>query len=46
MQSQKQQKNLFVSKANHSVSQESVYAPKSNDEEAEVKRFYEDLQTF
>ena len=36
--------SLFVSKANHSVSQESVYAPTSNDEEAEVKWFYEDLQ--
>ena len=32
----------FVYKANHSVIQ--VYAPTSNAEEAEVERFYEDLQ--
>ena len=34
--------SLFVSKANHTVIQ--VYAPTSNAEEAEVERFYEDLQ--
>ena len=34
--------SLFISKANHSISQ--VYAPTSNVEEAEVERFYEDLQ--
>ena len=33
--------SLFISKANHSVSQ---YAPASNAEEAEVEQFYEDLQ--
>ena len=33
--------SLFVSKANHSIQ---VYAPTSNAEEAEVERFYEDLQ--
>ena len=33
---------LFVSKANHSISQ--AYAPTSNAEEAEVEQFYEDLQ--
>ena len=38
--------SLFVSKANHSISHLSnqVYAPTSNAEEAEVERFYEDLQ--
>ena len=37
--------SLFVSKANPSVSQLSKsYAPTSNTEEAEVERFYEDLQ--
>ena len=34
--------SLFVSKANHSISQ--VYAPTRNAEEAEVERFHEDLQ--
>ena len=34
--------SLFVSKANHSVTE--VYAPTSNAEEAEVEWFYEDLQ--
>ena len=34
--------SLFVTKANHSISQ--VYAPTNNAEEAEVERFYEDLQ--
>ena len=33
---------LFISKANHSISQ--VYAPTRNAEEAEVERFHEDLQ--
>ena len=32
------------SKANHSISQQSVYAPTSNAEEAEVEWFHEDLQ--
>ena len=37
--------SLFVSKANHSISQKiQVYAPTSNAEEAEVERFYEDRQ--
>ena len=37
--------SLFVSKANHSISQWSKsYAPTSNAEEDEVERFYEDLQ--
>ena len=36
--------SLFVSKANHSISQITNHAPTSNAEEAEVKRFYEDLQ--
>ena len=37
--------SLFISKANHSISQLiQVYAPTSNGEEAEVERFYEDLQ--
>ena len=37
--------SLFVSKANHSISRViQVYAPTSNAEEAEVERFYEDLQ--
>ena len=40
--------SLFVSKANHSISPSNpviqVYAPTSNTEEAEVERFYEDLQ--
>ena len=35
---------LFISKANHSVSVIQVCAPTSNAEEAEVERFYEDLQ--
>ena len=34
--------SLFISKANHSISQ--VSAPTSNAEEAAVERFYEDLQ--
>ena len=36
--------SLFVSKANHSIIQLSIYAPTSNAEETEVKWFYEDLQ--
>ena len=44
MQSQKRQNDLFVSKANHSISVIQVYAPTSNAEETEVERFYEDLQ--
>ena len=37
--------SLFISKANHSIiTVIQVYAPTSNAEEAEVKRFYEDLQ--
>ena len=34
--------SLFVSKANHSISQ--AYAPTTNAEEAEVEQFYDDLQ--
>ena len=45
MQSQKWQNDLFVSNANHSnITIIQVYAPTSNAEEAEVERFYEDLQ--
>ena len=36
--------SLFLSKANHSISQWSIYALASNAEEAEVEWFYEDLQ--
>ena len=36
--------SLFVSKANHSITVIQVYVPTSNAEEAEVERFYEDLQ--
>ena len=36
--------SLSVSKANHSITVIQVYAQTSNAEEAEVKRFYEDLQ--
>ena len=37
--------SVFISKANHSVSMViQVYTPTSNAEEAEVERFYEDLQ--
>ena len=37
--------SLFVSKANHSIiSVIQAYAPTSNAEEAEVERFYENLQ--
>ena len=39
--------SLFISKANHSISQWfQVYAPTSNAEEAEVEWFSEDLQDF
>ena len=34
----------FIAKANHSISVIQVYTPTSNAEEAEVERFYEDLQ--
>ena len=45
MQSQKQQNDLFVSKANQfSITVIQVYAPTSNAEEAEVEQFYEDVQ--
>ena len=45
MQSQKQQNDLFVSKANQfNITVIQVYAPTSNAEEAEVEQFYEDLQ--
>ena len=36
--------SLFISKANHSISVIQAYDPTSNTEEAEVERFYEDLQ--
>ena len=36
--------SLFVSKAIHLITVIQVYAPTSNAEEAEVERFYEDLQ--
>ena len=46
MQSQKRQRALFVSKANqvYVIQVIQLYAPTSNAEEAEVERFYEDLQ--
>ena len=34
----------MVSKANHSIAQQSKYVPTSDAEEAEIKWFYEDLQ--
>ena len=37
--------SLFVSEANHSVSVIQVYAPTTNVEEAEIKHFYDDMQT-
>ena len=37
--------SLFVSEANHSVSVIQVYAPTTNVEEAEIKNFYDDMQT-
>ena len=36
--------SLFVSKAKHSISVIQVYTPATNAEEAEVERFYENLQ--
>ena len=36
--------SLFISKANHYITVIQVYALTSNVEEAEVERFYEDLQ--
>ena len=36
--------SLFISKANHSITVTQAYALTSNAEEAEVERFYEDLQ--
>ena len=36
--------SLFISKANHSISVIQAYAPTMNNEEAEVKQFYEGLQ--
>ena len=45
MQSQKQQNDLFVSKANHSfITVIQVYALTSKVEEAKVEQFYENLQ--
>ena len=38
--------SLFVSKAPFNTMVIQVYAPTSKAEEAEVERFYEDLQTF
>ena len=35
---------MSISKANLSITVIQVYAPTSNTEEAEVERFYEDLQ--
>ena len=43
MQSQKRQNDLFPSKPFNIIVIQ-VYAPTSNAEEAEVERFYEDLQ--
>ena len=40
----KNDRMISVSKAKHSLSVIQVYAPTSNAEEAEVERFYEDLQ--
>ena len=36
--------SLFISKANHSITVIQVYTPATNAEEAEVERFYENLQ--
>ena len=36
--------SLFISEANHSVSVIQVYAPTTNPEEADIERFYDDLQ--
>ena len=44
MQSQKRQKNLCFQGQPFNITVIQVYAPTSNAEEAEVERFYEDLQ--
>ena len=44
MQSQKQQNNLCFQGKPFNITVIQVYAPTSNAEEAEVERFYEDLQ--
>ena len=45
MQSQKQQNDLFVSKAKpFNITVIQAYAPTSNAEEAEVEQFYEHLR--
>ena len=45
MQSQKWQNDLCsFPRQNHSITVIQAYAPTSNAEEAEVERFYEDLQ--
>ena len=44
MQSQKQQNNLCLFAKPFNITVTQVYAPTSNTEEAEVERFYEDLQ--
>ena len=36
--------SLFISKTSHSITVIQAYAPNSNTEEAEDKKFYEDLQ--
>ena len=40
--------SLFISKANHSTSQQSksMYAPTTNAEKPKVEQFYDDLQDF
>ena len=44
MQSQKQQNDLCIQGKPFNITVIEVYAPTSNVEEAEVERFYEDLQ--
>ena len=44
MQSQKQQNDLCFQGKTFSITEIQIYAPTSNAEEAEVERFYEDLQ--
>ena len=44
MQSQKRQKDLCFQGKPFNITVIQVYAPTSNAEEAEVERFYEDLQ--
>ena len=47
MQSQKQQNDLYSFQGEQfNITVTQVYAPNSNAEEAEVERFYEDLQDF